>query len=67
MFYYEDRVSIIPPIFIIGGIIAFALGFFSAEALYKKEGESCKDHCRDQFIFYDDYCYCKVDPLIKIR
>ena len=67
MFYYEDRVSLITPAFIIGGIIAFALGYFSANALYKKEGADCKDYCRDQFIFYDDYCYCKVEPLIKVK
>lgn len=67
MFYYQERASIITPILVIGGIISFALGYFSAEALYKKEGPDCRDHCIDQFIFYDNYCYCKIEPLIKIK
>jgi hypothetical protein len=67
MFYYEDRVSIVQPLLIIAGIVCFGIGFLAANALYKKEGEDCKNYCRDQFIFYDDYCYCKVEPLIKVK
>jgi hypothetical protein len=39
---FDKELSVLPPLFLLGGLIAFFLGFWSANNLAKKSLEECQ-------------------------
>jgi hypothetical protein len=59
-FLFNKDLSILPPLFLIGGLIAFFLGFWSGESLSKKNDPTCNNVCPAGSVKYEEICYCNL-------
>jgi len=54
----QSTPSILPPLFLIAGLISFAIGFWASESLYKKNTAYCQTLCPAESIQLKDACWC---------
>ena len=54
----QSTPSVLPPLFLIAGLISFALGFWASESLYQKNTDYCREVCPAESIRWENTCWC---------